>query len=178
MSIVTYPVAKIEATANPGQLLTITDSSPRHEVGQVAYDPETRKWYIYAYNGLGTAATAYKAVALEQMYSVADPPVNWQTDDLADAANAYYVVCALAAVPSTYYGWWEWKGDVDALSNLTSEAHTAGNDMIVHDGAAAEAAATSPGCPATAFGQVNVTNGSAATSADVYLFGREIVAST
>ena len=177
MAILTYPVAKIENTANPGQLLTITDSSPMHDVGQVAYDPTNGKWYIYALNSLGADATAYKAVALEQLYSVATPRVNWQVDDIAVVANAYYVVCALSVIPDGEYGWWQWKGDVAALSNLTSEAHTAGNDMIVHNGAAVEAAATSPGCPATAFGQVNVS-ADAATSANVYLFGREIVAST
>ena len=174
-----HPLQRIEETANPGQLLTITDSSPMHKVGALYYNPDDDKTYIYAYNATGADAVQYSLEILENVYSAATPRVNWQAIGVSDSDGDMAYVCApAAAIPTLYYGWWQVQGDVAAAAGLVSETRTAGEELIVTDTTYIAATAGTNGCEDAAFAIVNATTTAAATTANIYLLGREFPTGT
>jgi len=169
----------VEHTANPGQLLSITDSTPYHNTGQTYLDKATGKWYAYAQNNHTTTIAANAPAPLAAANDATSVRQGWATTVISDLGNACcYIVTPCAAIPTTYYGWYQFQGDVTALTGCTNEARTAGDQMEVTGGVLSRAAALGFGVGPKCFGIVRVANTGASTTANVYLIGRECTPGT
>jgi hypothetical protein len=180
MSFLIWPPITVENTANPGQLQSITDTVPYNRTGSVYFDKSTGKGYIYAYNAQGgtlTANAVYCVSAFGYTTDSTDKDVTIDTpSDLA--ATASYVVAAVAALPSTYYGWVQYKGDNTAVSGLSSEARTAGGQVILKDALGVYAAATADLPVQTCFAVVRVANTAASATGNIRFLGQQVVGTT
>jgi len=169
-------ITSLKHTTEPGQLLSITDAVPQHDVGLIYRDEGNDKAYMYVYNGTGAAHVQY---SLELLEPLGGASVHWQTDGIADHAASYcFVVAPAAAHPNLYYGWVQFYGDVDAAAGFASEAVTANEECVTLDATYVKGTADTQGVNPTAFALVNTTNAVAGTSHDIFLIGREIVTAT
>jgi hypothetical protein len=169
----------VENTTNPGQLQTITDTVAYHRTGSTYFDKASGKGYVYGY--AVSTLTANSICYLRPFYNATDgTDTDWEFTAVGSAAAvACYVVAPCAAIPATYYGWAQFKGDNTAVAGLTNETRqTAGAHMIIHNEAAAVAAATAWGVPATCFAVVRVVNTTSTTVANLHFIGREITSTT
>lgn len=179
MSFLIWPPIAVESTANPGQLLSVSDVTPYHRTGSVYFDRSTGKGYIYVYNGQGGTLTANAMyVATPFSYTTDSTDQDVKVDSPSDLATVTcYVVAPPAAILSTYYGWVQFKGDNTAVSGLTSEARTVGGQLQLVSGAGAYLTATADLPNASTFGVVRVANTGASATGNIRFLGREITTS-
>jgi hypothetical protein len=170
----------VENTTNPGQLLSVTDSTPYHVTGTTYLDRATGKAYVYAYNAHTATLTAHApsfVAAYNNVGNVFDGVQSLTTvTDIGE--NPCYVCSNVAAIPTLYYGWFQYRGNETALSGCTSEARTAGDNMVVTASVLSRAAAPAWGVDKKCFAIVRVANTAAGTTANVFLIGRECIPGT
>ena len=179
----------LKHTTEKGQLLSITDDTAQHTVGTTHYDGKNNKTYVYAYNGVGAAVAADAVYVLIPKYSsTATDYTRWQVDGMADDTTKLcrkFVTVPAAAVPSTYYGWFQVQGECDVDSTdtdfFTVEAWDTDGDQLailnalvvayaIHDG---------KGINDETFGITkDVTTSAGLDGATIYLLGREVNATT
>jgi hypothetical protein len=163
----------VEHTANPGQLLSITDSVPYHRTGQTYFDRKTGKGYVYGYNGTGGALTANSFTSLGPYYTTDSTDKDWAYFTPTNIAVVAYIVAPCAAIPSTYFGWSQFKGNNTGFICTSESRATAGAHMYIYDGGTKCAAASAWGVPNTTFAVVRAADTGATTVANVRLIGRE-----
>lgn len=172
----------VENTANPGQLQSITDSVPYHKCGQTYFDKDTGKGYVYIKNGSGSALVANTAYAATPIYlSTSGVDWNLQVSAISDegAGQALIVVVGISAIPSLYYGWVQFKGDVSSLITCTNEDRAVGDFLCVIDGALTITAVSgyTSGVPNTCFAIVTTAQTTSSTTCTTCrLIGRETLA--
>jgi hypothetical protein len=179
------PAVVVENTANPGQLKSITDTVPYFKCGQVAFGPNYATegdLYMYVKNGVGSAVTAGVAYAASPYYlATSGVDYDMQLATLSDegAGQVLYVAVPQVAIPSLYYGWVKYKGDVTTLTGslaCATETRVVG-DMLGLSNSAPTVTAVSgytSGIYCSAFAIVTTANTvSSATVSACRLLGRE-----
>ena len=171
----------LKNTTEAGQLRTVTDSSPQHDVGSAYYDNVNNKAYVYGYNAVGSELDDNDPYLLIPQNSNGTGG-NWKVVAIADdTLDKHKYVCVPAAeIPSTYYGWMQAQGDVSVNSSDVGvwgdEAWAVNDELYITAAICATVADTALGIPDLAFAFVNDSRASTATAENsIYLIGREIV---
>jgi hypothetical protein len=134
---------------------------------------------VYAKNAHTTTIAADAPAPLQAANDVSYVQDGIAVTVLSDlGTNPCYIVTPCAAIPTLYYGWYQYKGDVTALTGCTSEARTAGDNMLVTAGVLSRGAAIAFGVDPKCFAIVRVANTAAGTTANVRLIGRECTPGT
>jgi hypothetical protein len=163
----------LKHTTEKGQLRSITDSTAQHTPG-AEYVDKYGAHYEYGYNGSGSAMKQNRPCYRSWGAGGTNP--HWE--DIADGDKFY---CTLgipqADIPSTYWGWFHWKGPttndmyLDPINHDGTLDVTAGEALCILDGlCAANALALTDQqdfCVATG------TTETGALDMEVWLFGTE-----
>jgi len=185
MSFLIWPPITVENTANPGQLQSITDTVPYHKCGQVAFGPNFATegdMYMYVKNGTGGAVTAGTGYAI-QPYYLATSGVDWnmQIKTLTDEGALQRILIGVpqVAIPSLYYGWVKFCGDLTSFVGsiaCATETRVVGDFLCMHNSVPTVVAVSGydSGLPSNAFAIVTTANTvSSATCSACRLIGRE-----
>lgn len=167
-------------TAEIGQLKSVVDNVATTRTGTVYTERISGKGYFYAYNATGGALTANSMYAAVPGYSASDVDYDVQIVAVEDMdLTPVRVVFPVAAIPTAYYGWVQYKGDKTNATGFTSEARTVAGQMVLVNGAGAFLS-TAPlfGPDPSAFAIVRVANTAASTTANIRLIGDPTIPTT
>ena len=96
----------LKHTTEKGQLHSITDSAAQH-TGGAQYVDKYGAHYEYGYNGSGAAMAQNRPCYQE--WGTGDTNPHWE--NIADGDAMYALVgIPQSDIPSTYWGWFHWKG--------------------------------------------------------------------
>lgn len=178
------PIGLLKANTEIGQLLSITDTAPKHDVGSRYYDKTNKKMYVYAYNAVGSALSDNDPYLLIPQNSKGTGG-NWKVVAVADdtLSKQKYVCVPAAVTPATYYGWMQVQGDVSVNSSdtdvWTDEAWAVNDELYIVAALGKIAADTALGFVTSAFAFVNDSRASTATAENsIYLIGREFISTS
>ena len=161
----------LKHTTDIGQLHSILDTAAQHTPG-AKYVDEYGAHYEYGYNGAG--ADMVQNRPCHRTWSTTGINPNYQ--DIA-AADAFYQLVGIpqSAIPSTYWGWFHWKGPTtnrmyyDCINHDGTITSTDGQALAITNGVCANA--TLSLADELDFAVVTEDRTSATTT-HVWLFGR------
>jgi len=131
-------ITLLKHNADAGQLLSITDSVRLHPPGCEYHDSSTGAIYKYCYNGNGAAC-----VANNMSYLACGAGLTNNPRSLAIADGQGYelpVMVAQAAIPSTYWGWFQIYGPsrervyFDCIDQDATKTVTDGEPLEIQSG--------------------------------------------
>ena len=161
----------LKHTAEIGQLHSITDVNAQHTPG-AEYVDENGAHYEYGYNGSGAACKQNRACY--RTWSTGD--INPFYYKIAAADDEYCMVgIPQSAIPSTYWGWFHWKGPTTNRMYLDCINHDATKTFTDGQGFQITAAIATNGTLALTDQlqfAVATEARTAATASQVWLFGR------
>jgi len=167
----------LKHNAEKGQLRSITDSTAQHTPG-AEYVDKHGAHYEYGYNGAGAAMVQNRPC--HRTWSTTGINPCWE--DIA-AADAFYQMVGIpqSAIPSTYWGWFHWKGPTenrmyyDCIDHDGTITSTDGQALAITDGICANATLALTDQLDFAVCTEAITAG---TATHVWLFGRVHLSAT
>jgi hypothetical protein len=131
----------LKHNAEKGQLHSITDTAAQH-TGGAQYVDKNGAHYEYGYNGEGSDFVQNRPC--HRTWSTTGINPNWQAVATGDA---FYQLVGIpqSAIPSTYWGWFHWKGPttnrmyVDCVNHDGSLSVTDGQALAITTGVCANA---------------------------------------
>jgi len=183
-------ITSLKKTAEPGQLFSITDSTPQHARGEICElaDGQNKAKFEYLYNATSAAVKAGVFYLKFLGATATSPGVDGFTVTNAEAAE---ICIAQAAIPSLYWGWYLTKGKTsvsgvkmywDGVDYNATDDCTDGEAFTIANGIATCGDAAYTYMNGTTYqtiaGTVSETITTAATTVHVELIGGVILCAT
>ena len=152
-------------------------TNPDYAVGTTTYDVDSQKAYMYVLNGESSALDKDDAHILQR---VGHSSNKWKVLVLDDDTTKNYIMLCVpcADIAASSYGWVQIYGTatVEEATNITDEAWTAGNHLIVTAGKLKTAAAGTYGFASASAGvgaiaMAAASAASTATTREIELIG-------